>query len=324
MRKSIVLILSILIFPSFAYSQSSSLSICSFNIQFLGNSKDRYNHELASILEPFDIVVIQELVAPPTDGNYPDGDGYFEDPEAAEFFDEMAALGFDYSLSKEDTGPGEDNHKANNSTEWSLVFFKDTVEMAADLPNRFIGRDLTAHKVYRRVPHAHSFRTENGNLDFVIVNVHLYPDKKIEGIPGKDRKEERKKELKAISKWVNNNDTVEKDFFIVGDMNINNKAELDLVTPSGWVSLNDELDKTNTAAGTDKPYDHVMYRPQHTTEMDTAFDQRELPLIADMEPLWHGPGTYPGNPYVHNTFRRYFSDHVPISFKLNIPSTDDD
>jgi endonuclease/exonuclease/phosphatase family metal-dependent hydrolase len=305
-----------LFIPSSVFGQTGHLSICSFNIQFLGESKVRYNHELASILDSCDIAVIQELIAPPTDGNYPDGDSYFADPEAAGFFDEMETLGFDYSLSKEDTGPGEDNHKANKHTEWFVVFFKDTVEVANDLPNRFIGRDLTGHKVYRRVPHAHSFRTVDGNLDFVILNVHLYP--------GQGKKEERKKELKGIAKWVNRNDDIEKDFLIVGDMNLYTKTELDNATPSGWQSLNDEMDKTNTAASTHGPYDHVMYRPAHTIEMDATFDQREMSLIEEMEPLWHGPGTYPGNPYDHSKFRKYFSDHVPISFRLNIPSQDDD
>ncbi len=51
--------------PEFNPAEADSLSICSFNIQFLGNSRDRDDVALASILQDYDIVVIQELVATP-------------------------------------------------------------------------------------------------------------------------------------------------------------------------------------------------------------------------------------------------------------------
>lgn len=315
MKKLAFLILPFLFYPTLSHAKS--IQLCSFNIYFLGQSTVRYNKSLAEILKDCDLAIIQELVAPPTDGNYPNGDPYTKNEASSAFFSEMAALGFEYSLSKEDTGPGEKNHKSTSSTEWSVIFFQDSLKVAEDLPNRFIGKDLSGHKIYRRVPHAHSFRTKNGKLDFVIINVHLFPDK------NGDRKEERKKELKAIAKWVNNNDTVEKDFLIVGDMNINNKKELDNLKLKGWESLNDELDKTNTAK-VNKPYDHVMYRPEWTTEMDTDYDQVEYPLAINMESKWRESNPYPGDPYKHHKFKKYFSDHVPIFFKMKIPTVDDD
>jgi len=53
-----------------------TITICSFNIQFLGSFKKRDNTALADILKGYDIVVVQELVAPPVDGTYPNGDAY--------------------------------------------------------------------------------------------------------------------------------------------------------------------------------------------------------------------------------------------------------
>ena len=47
------------------------LTICSFNIQFLGNSNDREDEALAGILDAYDIVVVQELVSPPFAGTFP-------------------------------------------------------------------------------------------------------------------------------------------------------------------------------------------------------------------------------------------------------------
>ena len=153
----------------------NSLKICYFNIRFLGQSADRYNEGLASILKDFDMVIVQELIAPPTAWVYPSGEVYPGDPEAKAFFDEMEKHGFSYDLSPEDTGPGEENHDMTSATEWFVVFYKDTVELAYDLPWGFIADDLSAHPVYRRVPYAHAFRTKDDKLDFVIINVHLYP-----------------------------------------------------------------------------------------------------------------------------------------------------
>ena len=57
----------------------TTLRIASFNIQFLGNSTERDNAALASILDPFDIVVIQEVVSPPYPGDFPDGEPFKPD-----------------------------------------------------------------------------------------------------------------------------------------------------------------------------------------------------------------------------------------------------
>ena len=50
------------------------LKICSFNIQFLGHFKSRDNETLGNILSQYDLVVIQEMVAPPVDGEFPNGE----------------------------------------------------------------------------------------------------------------------------------------------------------------------------------------------------------------------------------------------------------
>ena len=68
-----------------------------------------------------------------------------------------------------------------------------------------------------------------------------------------------------------------------------------------------------------------MYSTTDTTEIDTVFDIEVIDLIEDMRPFWdEANGDYPGDPYDHNAFRGYYSDHHPVVFKLNIPSADDD
>jgi hypothetical protein len=306
----------------------NSLAICSFNIQFLGNSTTRENKQLAALLKDYDIVVVQELVTPPDSGICPvDSIKYSADKEARVFFDEMALLGFKYLLSIEDTGSGEKNHSNSSSTEWWVVFYKPgKVEKAPDLPTEFLAGDRSNHPSYERVPHAFSFRTPDNNMDFVLISVHLQP-----GSGSKD-KSRRKEELTAIAKWIDQHDQTEKDFIILGDMNIEDLEELKDTTPRGFRSLNKACIPTNTNVNGPKPYDHVMYRSRYSKEIDKKFGFRVYNLIEAMRSSWSPGDPYPGGalnpvddpPYNHNAFRQLYSDHHPVVFKMNIPDKDDD
>ena len=301
--------------------QPDTLEICSFNIQFLGSFKKRDNTALADILKNFDIVVVQELVAPPFDGVYPDETAFTGDNEAALFFNAMTDHGFAYLLSEEDTGTGEKIHQKSTSTEWFVTFYKPaTVAFAADLPSGFLAEDRSDHPDYERVPYAFAFRSANNTLDFVLISVHLQPG---------DRPAERRRrahELQAIGNWINTRNTVEKDFIILGDMNIYDREELDSITPAGYLSLNDECRPTNTLSISDKgaPYDHVMYSINHTLEIDINYDLTVVNLVEIMRPYWTADDPYPGDPYDHNLFKQYYSDHFPVVFRMITPLRDDD
>ena len=317
MKKYLLFSTLLLLFGCQPKVSDEQITVCSFNIKFVGLYKKKDNNALAKLVGKYDMVIVQELVAPPDNGRYCDGTSYREDPEADAFFDAMSAQGFDYSLSCEDTGRGEKIHKAGSSTEWSAVFYKPgKLKIAHDLPNGFLSDDRSAHPIYPRVPHAHSFRTVDGKMDFVVINVHLSP--------GKNKKNARRAELLSIAQWIDLNDAQEQDFYIVGDMNIENAAELKAATPRGFVSLNDECRKTNTAAKSSKPYDHVMYRPARLDEIDEKFDFQVIDLIDQMRDTWRGSETYPGDPYKGSLFAQYYSDHHPVLFRLKIPTQDDD
>lgn len=208
-----------------------------------------------------------------------------------------------------------------------MVFYKASkVKLADGLPTEFLADDRTDNEHYERVPYAFAFRSPEGNFDFVIISVHLMPDSS-----GKERRQE---ELTAISEWVDSHDDKEKDFIILGDMNIEDCDELREVTPTGFLSLNDECEATNTNVNGPKPYDHVMYRPAFTKEkeIDKKFDFRVFNLIEAMRPFWNSTDSYPGgavNPiglpeYNHDDFRAFYSDHHPVVFKLTVPAADDD
>ena len=71
-------------------------------------------------------------------------------------------------------------------------------------------------------------------MDFVLISVHLKP-----GSSGSEE-QRRKHELSAIASWIEDQDEHEKDFIILGDMNIYDAEELADATPAGYLSLNDE------------------------------------------------------------------------------------
>jgi len=298
-----------------AIARGKTITICSFNIQFLGHFKKRDNAALANLLKPYDIVVIQELVAPPVSGTYPDGTPFSADPEAKAFLDAMSFWGFSYALSDEDTGPVATIHTSSTSTEWWIVFYKDSVvDVASDLPHGFLASDRSANPDFERVPYAFPFRIDDTNTDFVLIPVHLAPDVSASA--------KRRSELAAIKNWIDAHDDVENDFIVLGDMNIEDAQELAEDTPPGFISLNNECYRTNTlinttASGGAKPYDHVMYRPAFTSEeIDEDFDIKVLNLIDSMKISWTGSAPYPGDPYNHNEFKQYYSDHNPVIFRI--------
>ena len=295
------------------------ISVCSFNIQFLGNSRSRDDAALADVVAPYDIVVVQELVSPPYAGTFPDGAPLKPDAESAEFFDAMRSHGFQYVISEEDTGSGDKIHRNGSSTEWWVSFYKpDRVAPANDLPHGFLASDRSNHDYFERVPYAFGFRTLEAKLDFVLISVHLQPGS------GPANRARRAQELGAISAWIDAHDQAEHDFIILGDMNIENAKELAAVTPRGFISLNDECRPTNTNVNSPKPYDHVMVNTTWTNEVDLAYDMHVVNLLEELRDDWRSSDPYPGAPYNHTAFRAVYSDHHPVVFQLTVPAADDD
>lgn len=302
----------------------NSIKITSFNIQFLGNPKNRDNSALASVVADSDIVLVQELVASPSQGLYPDGTPYKADPEALAFFKEMTDRGFTYVLSEEDTGTGDKIHKASSATEWWVAFYKEqkvsiSDELVKDGISGFLANDRSNHDDYERVPYAFPFRVDDTGMDFVLISVHLKPGS------GPGNRTRRKHELESIYSWVDEHDEKEKDFIIVGDMNLYSCDVLTLMNIGEFITLNSSCLNTNTNVNGPEPFDHVLYRANFTNEIDLEYGFTVTNLITAMKAPWYEDFTheYPGEPYKHNPFRARFSDHHPVSFKLK-STTDDD
>lgn len=312
-RRITLLFISLFIFSN-VFTQEE-IKICSFNVKFIGNYEKRDNKSLASFLNQYDIVVVQEMVSPPVVGKYPDGKNFKVDKESAAFLNAMTGKGFKYILSSEDTGKGKKNHRNGSVTEWFIAFYRPDVVSNIDTFNDFIDEDRSANPNYTRVPHAFSFKSINGKLDFTLISVHL------EAGRGKKAREKRFKEFKSIQKWINKNNENEKDFIVLGDMNIESKSELDNVIFNGYKSLNGECKTTTIAKTRISPYDHVFYSNTYTKkELKNNFVITNL--IKTMKPYWKpSNGEYPENR--PKLFEQYYSDHFPISFSL-IPIKDDD
>ena len=137
-----------------------TISICSFNIQFLGHFKARDNNTLSKILKPYDIVVIQEMVAPPVSGTFPsNGQKYKSDVESKAFVSAMQEQGFSYWLSTEDTGPTR-NHVNSSASEWWITFYREAVVVPDSTRYfGFLDTALAGSLLFERVPFCLPFKS---------------------------------------------------------------------------------------------------------------------------------------------------------------------
>lgn len=297
------------------------LKICSFNIQFLGHFKSRDNETLGNILSQYDLVVIQEMVAPPVDGEFPNGETYKADKESGDFHLKMLDLGFSYWLSEEDTGPTM-NHVNSSSSEWWVTYYRPEIVMP-DSVNRaygFLDTTLTENASFERVPYAFPFKSAIDSTNFTLISVHLKPGG---SLSDQSRREE---ELNAINQWISRRGEDNKDFITLGDFSIKNKAELSnlllelrISDSLQLFSLNNDCLSTNTKfyelASKGKPYDHVFFSSATYEDLaDSSFVV--VNLMEEIKPFYSSETVFPFLPYEHNLFRTNFSDHMPISFRI--------
>ncbi len=293
------------------FSQDT-LDICSFNIQFLGHFKERNDQLLADLLKDYDIVVVQEMVAPPIDGNYPDGSPFKKDPESASFVEEMSKNGFSYWLSSEDTGPSK-NHTPTTASEWWIAFYRpQTVEPDSARCHGFISHPLVNNPHFERVPYAFPFRSKDKKTNFTLVSVHLQPGN------GSEDRLRRKGEIKELLEWSTSQWESNKDFFVLGDCNIYDQNEMLPFQSTGVHTLNINFASTNTkmyeSASKGEPYDHVFHFA-HSTEDVLPNSFEVIDLMSALKPH-QSSISFPLEPYNHDLFRTTFSDHVPVRFKI--------
>jgi len=296
-----------------AQRNQDTIRICSFNIQFLGHFKERDNLTLSKLMKPFDVVVVQEMVAPPVSGIFPSNGQKFEaDLESRTFVEAMEKQGFNYWLSTEDTGPTK-NHVNSSASEWWITFYRANKV----LPDRsrfygFIDSSLTFNPNFERVPYAMPFMSIDGSSTFTLVSLHLKP-----GDSPSDRKR-RQVELGYLFNWIKNQDGDNLDYIALGDCNIYQDQEFIAFKKDSIFSLNQACLNTNTKVYEDKlkgkPYDHVFFTPSSSEEiLLNSFQVVDIMELIKADFKQRGE-VFPYLPYNHDLFRTKFSDHLPVSF----------
>lgn len=294
-----------------------TLNICTFNIKWLGHYDNRPVDRLVAAVEPCDILAVQELVNPPVD--IPEIDVKKRD-NAAQFFDAMAAAGFDGSsaLAHEDTGTGEIHNSIGATSEYGVIFFRSTkVRLLAGFKPRYIDAPLSKNSVFDRVPYAAGFEAKGaGGIKFVLISVHLH-----EGSGqlrhGLDRRNE---EFVFIAKWIQEQQRIlgEKRFLLLGDTNIQNCGQVtellaDELAPLQFTSLNRPTTK-RPCAGTnlrhEQPFDQVFYSatdmPEVLPELNILDLLKAFPDAAGLPPM---------------DFAQKFSDHNALLFRVKVKAS---
>ncbi|MFM7661211.1 MAG: endonuclease/exonuclease/phosphatase family protein [Bacteroidota bacterium] len=307
MRRNISILFFII--HNIGFTQDT-LSICSFNIQFLGNFKNKDNVTISKILKPFDIVVIQELVAPPFPGKFPNNTPYKVDEESKAFYNEMKKQGFACWLSTEDTGP-TNNHVNSTASEWWVIFYK-TSKVRGDSTrfHGFVSQPLTKNANQDRVSYVFPLKTIKGNSTFSLIPVHLNPG------DSKNDYARRQVEFNYLFNWTKKQTELNKDFIILGDCNVYEASEFQHFRKLDFYTLNDKCKATNTKIYESKekgrPYDHIFYNSYLKQDIvENSFEVHDLKAQ-----VMKVNGNNVIEPYNHDDFRAKYSDHLPISFKL--------
>ena len=329
-----------------------AIGICSFNIQWLGHWKKKKTRVLAELVQNCDALVVQELVAPPIDTEVRLADGsvrfFPKDDEAHQFFVDLQVYGFDgVMLAGEDTGPNQ-VHNYSTASEWPVIFYKSSrVEPAYDLPNGYIDEQIVSHPIFARVPHAFGMRSVADGVpgvDFVVISVHMRPMGR-KGEMVRYAQAKRVAEFQSIALWIEEqrafHPSMEEDFFIMGDMNVEDADEMgaflgnvpesllpyirevqgevahafqQILDLGGYYSMNSygrRLFGTNLTQ--DKPFDHIVFEPDRTTLL---VDQR-LFMIDLANTL--GLKNYSRK----IDFIRDYSDHNPLELLVKLTPDED-
>lgn len=307
------------VFPS----PAADITVCSFNIKWLGHYTAKEYQILAKVISQYDVVAIQELVAPPYLRTLPDSTALQPDPEAAAFFNEMTQVhGYTYLLSPEGTGTEPTNHASGTGTEWFALFYRAArFTRACHLPTGFVCAVVKANGTFDRVPYAFALRSVETGFDFVIVSVHLHA-----GDTSEDARR-RSGELQTVACWIRSRSYLgEKHYIILGDMNFADCSETTASVPDGLWYLNPDSKggcvSTSVGLREPHPYDNVLYTP------DVPLDEaRGLTVVRLLDAVastsaWLYPEM--GGASASARFAEHFSDHNPVVAVLQEPPYDVD
>jgi endonuclease/exonuclease/phosphatase family metal-dependent hydrolase len=261
-----------------------NLLIATWNIQQFGNQKSpRALQYIADICERFDIIALQEIK-----------------PDLRGLSRLQKLLPGNYKILVTDP--------TGNNERFAFLFDKRTVistGLICEIGFKVSGKTHTGYQLHR-MPYCASFRT--GRFDFVLVNVHIYFGSDAIG------KEQREKEINELVDYVDkqskknkNFKSFDRDFFVVGDFNINQQGDqfFEALTHKGF-KMPDNLASLCTNFLRDKTFDKIAWVKDNScsfTGKCNVVPFSEV-LFQDVEP--------PGG-------KGEISDHLPLwaEFRIN-------
>ena len=291
------------------------LTLATFTIDGIGVYSTRDNEALACLVAPYDLVVVHDLGAPPYPGTFGDGEAYRPAQPAANFFDAMRRHGFDYVMAPEDTGHVPTNKLNSGLTVWPVTFYKpNRVRLAQDRPSGYIDPDRTANPNYDRVPFALAFVTADGRYDFYVVSVNL--------AEGREKASRRRFELGALTGWLSQFASNERDVFVSGGFDFNDCSEVAGNLPPILIAVDDGCQATNIS--NKRPTAGWLVLRGATAAL--AGEPVVLDVIREMQSFWvykYGAG-YPGEPLNYGLFAQTYSGHKPVILGVVPPAGDED
>lgn len=245
-----------------------NIRVATFNLQVFGPSKAsdaRLVDEVASIIERYDVVAVQELKDVSEEAPYV-------------LLDALEKRGAPHAMILSERGGREPDDASSRE---QYAYFYDATKLAViGTPALF---DDSAHDRFQREPYIARFEALGGALDFVMVNIHTRPDSAVEEIDA----------LSDVASWAWNAYGTP-SVVVLGDFNAScayaepsELDALDLRDPEYLWVVPDDAD-TNAAASV-CAYDRVVLwgRAAEAFEgswgVDVGFEQSGL---SDHWPVW--------------------------------------
>jgi endonuclease/exonuclease/phosphatase family metal-dependent hydrolase len=211
------------------------VKIAAFNIQVFGKtkaSKPEVMDILAKTIRNFDIVAVQEIRDK-------------SQTALPALVAEVNALGgpeYKYIVS-------DRLGRTTSKEQYAYLYNTETVELGQTEP--YVYQD--ENDVFHREPYIASFKTKNGNFDFVLITIHTDPD-------------EAPDEILNLRMAVDEAETYhyDGDFIILGDLNADcnyyDEERIQTDIPVGYILLI-ENDEDTTTKSTDCTYDRIIVSP---------------------------------------------------------------
>lgn len=256
-------------------NSQNTIRIATFNIKDFGQKKSKkpkVMETLAKIVRKYDIVAIQEI-------------SDIKEKVPNLFLTEINNTGSAYEYKLSDRSGKQD---CESRCQEQYAFYYDTNTIKALDDGELY--DDSAKNLFKREPFVAQFSTQNGNFNFVLINIHITPDDK------GDITIEEIMSLSSVITWAQETYSAEDDFIVLGDFNAGcdyaTDGELDklaLFSEEKYFSIVPHKADTTFSYTTCCAYDRIVatiglkksYTKNWGVDLDFGSDK-----VSDHRPVW--------------------------------------